>query len=162
MAVIEERKTGDGKTKYRALIRLKGYPPQSATFDRKTDAKNWATQTEAAIREGRHFKTVEAKRHTFGEMIDRYMKYRDSETAHRARQAKGPGELVEGRAGSYTLADVTPAMIAECRDRLLSGKTYRKTNRSPATVVRYLAALSHAYSTAVSEWGWLENNPVRR
>ena len=73
MAVFEERKGAGGKTKYRVLIRLKGHPAQSATFDRKTDAKKWATQTEAAIREGRHFKTIEAKRHTFGDMIDRYI-----------------------------------------------------------------------------------------
>ena len=29
-------------------------------------------------------------------------------------------------------------------------------------MVRYLAALSHAYSTAVNEWGWLESNPVKK
>lgn len=66
MAAIQERKTQDGKAMYRVLVRLKGYPPQSATFDRKTDAKKWAQQTEAAIREGRHFKTREAKKHTVG------------------------------------------------------------------------------------------------
>lgn len=51
-------------------------------------------------------------------------------------------------------------MISECRDELLKGKTYRGTVRSPATVVRYLAALSHAMSIAVKEWGWIEQNPV--
>jgi len=33
---------------------------------------------------------------------------------------------------------------------------------APATVVRYLAVLSHLYTVASSEWEWLENNPVRR
>ena len=41
MAYIEERK-GKNRVKYRALVRVQGYPPQSATFDRKTDAKIWA------------------------------------------------------------------------------------------------------------------------
>ena len=51
MAYIEERKTKDGKTHSRVLIRLKGYPKASATFDRITDAKKWAQKTEVAMRE---------------------------------------------------------------------------------------------------------------
>lgn len=73
MATIQERKSADGKTKYRVIVRLKGYPPQSATFERKTDAKKWAQDTESAIRDGRHFKTVEAKKHTLQEMVGRYI-----------------------------------------------------------------------------------------
>lgn len=34
MAVIEERKTKDGQTRYRVKIRLKGYPPQTETHHR--------------------------------------------------------------------------------------------------------------------------------
>jgi hypothetical protein len=48
MAYIQERTTEDGKTHFRVQIRLKGYPITSATFERKTDAKQWAQQTEAA------------------------------------------------------------------------------------------------------------------
>jgi hypothetical protein len=69
MAVIEARGRG-----YRARVRIKGFPPQSAAFERLTDARRWAQQTEAAIREGRHFKTNEAKKHTLGELIDRYIR----------------------------------------------------------------------------------------
>jgi len=66
------------------------------------------------------------------------------------------------RLGSYTLADVTPALIVKCRDELADGTTYRNTQRSPTTVVRYLSALSHCYSIAVTEWGWLEESPMRK
>lgn len=55
MANIQERKSKDGKTTYRAQIRLKGYPSQTATFSRKTDARKWVQQVESAIREGRHY-----------------------------------------------------------------------------------------------------------
>ena len=68
MAYIQERKGRDGKPCYRVQVRLKGYPVQTATFERKTDAKLWTQQTENAIREGRHFKTTEAKKHTLGEI----------------------------------------------------------------------------------------------
>lgn len=73
MATIQERKTDDGKTHFRVQVRLKGYPTTTATFERKTDAKLWAQQTESAMREGRHFKTAEAKKHTLAKLIDRYI-----------------------------------------------------------------------------------------
>jgi integrase len=38
----------------------------------------------------------------------------------------------------------------------------RKVVRSPSTVVRYLAVLSHAFTMAVKEWCWMDDNPMRR
>ncbi len=73
MATVETRTNAQGETTYRVKIRLKGKPVQSATFRRLTDAKKWATRTEAAIMENRHFTKVEAKRHTFAELADRYI-----------------------------------------------------------------------------------------
>ncbi|PLY05543.1 MAG: integrase [Desulfuromonas sp.] len=163
MATIQERKALDGKTKYRVIVRLKGYPPQSATFDRKTDAKKWAQDTESAIREGRHFKTVEAKKHTLAEMIDRYV---ENVLPLKLKAAKwGQDSQLEwwkGELGYRLLSDVTPALIAECRDKLLSQETCRGKKRSPSTVVRYMAAISHVYTVAVNEWGWVEYNPVSK
>jgi len=49
MATIEKRLGKDGKYNYRVKIRLRGFPPQEATFKRLTDAKTWTQQTEAAI-----------------------------------------------------------------------------------------------------------------
>jgi hypothetical protein len=74
MASIEKRMTDTGTNSYRVKVRLKGYPPQTATFDRLTDAKKWAASTESAIREGRHFKTAEAKKHTLADLVERYIK----------------------------------------------------------------------------------------
>ena len=72
MAAIEQRKTKDGKISYRVKIRIKGRPAQTATFERKTDAKRWVQDTESKIREGKYFHTAEARRHTVAEMIGRY------------------------------------------------------------------------------------------
>ncbi len=162
MASIEKRTNQDGKTSYRVKIRLKGYLTQTATFDRLTDAKKWAQHTEAAIREGRHFKTAEAKRHTFTEMVNRYIK--DVLPTKPKQQTKQTQQLEWWKAqlGHYTLADVTPALIVQYRDELANGETYRGTKRSPATVVRYMAALSHAFTIAVNEWQWLEDSPMRK
>ena len=77
MATIQERKTNEGETSYRVMVRLKGFPVQTATFARKTDAKKWASQIESAIREGRHFKTSEAKRHTLNDLVQRYLRQKN-------------------------------------------------------------------------------------
>src|SRR5262249_10456112 len=59
--------------------------------------------------------------------------------------------------GHCILADITPALIAEYRDKLAQGTA---THRSPGTINRYLAALSHAFTVGVKEWQWCENNLV--
>jgi integrase len=135
-------------------VRLKGYPAQSATFDRLTDAKRWAQQTEAAIREGRYFKTTEAKRHTLGELIDRYMRDMLARNPKAADDRKHHLQWWKDALGAYSLVDISPALLGECRDRLLS------EGRATATVAEYWAVLSHAFSVAVGEWGWLEVSPV--
>ena len=162
MAYLQLRKSKDGRTSYRVQVRLKGQPIQSATFERKTDARRWAHQTEAAIREGRHFKTSESKRHTVGDLIDRYVTtvLPRKERSHQHQLS----QLLWWRSeiGAHTLADLSPALIAQCRDKLAAGLVRGGTRRGPATVNRYLAALSHALSIAVREWGWLENSAARK
>ena len=71
-------------------------------------------------------------------------------------------EWWRGKLGVYVLADITPALIVQCRDELLTGQTIRNKQRSPATVVRYLAALSHAFTIAVNEWQWIDDSPMRK
>ena len=123
MATIRERQAKDGRTHYAARIRIKGHPQQSATFKRKTGARRWVQQTEAAIRERRNFKTSEAKRRTIGEMIDRYARDVLPTKPRSAPFQKYQLEWWRERIGVYSIADITPEVIAECRDELLAGKT---------------------------------------
>lgn len=162
MAVIQERISSDGKKKYRALVRLKGYPPQSATFDRKTDAKKWAQDTESAIRDGRHFKTAEAKKHTAAEMIERYSSQVLLNNPKKRKNQQNHLRWWKERIGHYTLSDISSAMISQCRDELLDGEIAGGKKRSPATVARYMTTMSYVMNIALKEWEWLENNPFSR
>jgi len=58
--------------------------------------------------------------------------------------------------GNILIDEVTPGSIARARDELI------RESLAPATVVRYLAALSHLYTVASNEWEWLDHHPVRR
>lgn len=162
MANIEKRTGKDGNVTFRVKIRLKGFPSQSASFERLTDARKWVQQTEAAIREGRHFKTTEAKRHTLAEAIDRYIENILPSKPKSQRLQSKQLEWWKSQLGDYSLSEITPALIGQHRDALAKGKTQRETLRTPATVNRYLAALSHLFTIAYKEWGWIEENPLRR
>jgi len=163
MASIEKRTTNDGKLSYRVKIRLKGYQAQTATFARITDAKKWAVSTESAIREGRHAKTSEAKKHTLTELIDRYIReVLPSKTPKLRNNQTTQLNWFKSEIGAYTLADISRPMLVQCRDKLLTEIGRHGKVRTPASVVRYMAALSHAFNVAVTEWEWLDDSPLRK
>lgn len=65
MAVIEKR-----GAKWRALVRVKGHPTASRTFNGKRSAEDWARATEDALRSGKGLK----EEMTLAQLIDRYSK----------------------------------------------------------------------------------------
>ena len=72
MAVIEPRPSQSGANSWRVKIRIKGNPQVSATFQRRTDAKQWAAKTESDILEGRYFQHAVSKRLTLSKVITLY------------------------------------------------------------------------------------------
>jgi integrase len=156
MASIVKRINQDGKGVYFVRIRRKGSPTQIATFPRLADAKRWAQITETAILEGRHFPTTAAKRHTVRDLLERY---RTDVLPHK-RASTVYNQVYhlrwwEAQLGQYALAEITPALIVEYRDKLAR-------TRENSTVRRYLAVLSHAFTVAVQEWEWLTENPFHK
>ena len=161
MASIQERKK-NGKPSYTAKIRLKGHQPVFQTFTRKTDAVRWANQTEAAIIEGRFFKTAESQKHTLSDLIDRYIRDVLPRKAKVYVEYASQLKWWEEQIGDVRLSDLSTALISEKRDLLSRTITNRKKQMSPARVNRYMAALSTALNTSIREWEWLEDNPMRK
>lgn len=162
MAAIEKRISDTGITTFRVKVRVKGVPTQSATFQRLTDAKDWAKITEGAIKDRRYFKNTEAKKRTLGNLIDRYI---DDVLPQKPKsEAKQKSQLLwwKAKLGAYYLIDLTPSLIAEQRDKLAKEKSRLGQKYSPATINRYLAALSHAFTVAVNDWAWLDDSPSLR
>jgi integrase len=92
-------------------------------------------------------------------MVDRYMAEvlphkRASTIPNQARHLRWWRQQI----GYALLEGVSPAMVAMYRDALVK-------RFSGSTANRYLAALSHAFTMAIKEWGWATDNPclkVRR
>lgn len=160
MAAIRERKDQNGKVSYQAQVRIQGYPPQSKTFLRKTDAKQWAIQTETEIRTGMTIRKSTASKHTVREMLERY---RDNVLIDKANGGKDHKTHITwwiDELGHYALSEVTTDLVTRSMDKLKKSKTRLGKSPAPATVLRYLMALSHAFNVARKQWNWCESSPV--
>ena len=162
MGAIREYKRDDGTVTFHAEVRLKGYPPQRASFRTKSLAKKWVQDTESSIRDGRHFRTAEAKKHTVKDLIEKFISQWLSQYPHRVVRQTAYLAWWKERLGHLLLADLTPTVLAEARDTLLAEKTPRQTIRNPSTVNRYIAAFSRALTIAMKEWGWIDDTPMRK
>lgn len=154
MATIETRKTGSGNVHHHVKIRIRGHAPVTATFDRLTDAKRWASKTEADIRAGRH---LGDQRVTLKEAFTRYENevYPDRAVAT-VQNHKTAAKFWIALLGDRSLSKITAHDIAAGRDKLLA------EGMAPGTVVGYLRNLSAVFAVAVKEWGIVEVNPCSR
>jgi hypothetical protein len=73
MASYRTKHRADGTAVTHVQIRKRGFPPLTATFARKSDARAWVQQVENRMRERRFFPGFEAQQHTAAEMIDRFV-----------------------------------------------------------------------------------------
>lgn len=182
MAVIRERKSASGVKSYHVQVRIRGFPPQTQTFKSKTLAKDWAALTESDLKAGRLLPRVIAERHTVSDLLARYRKeVLPLKKAKFIRDQTVHLDWWEAKLGRYSLAQLNSNVIGQARIALSTepigtksvkvqtkdakGNTVTKTIqenrvRAPATVVRYMGALSHALNTAVNEWGWIDKSPM--
>jgi integrase len=154
MASIQKRPSRHG-TRYRVQVRVRGHA-QSATFPSLAQARRWAVRTEHALYEQHHFPPAEAARRTLAELLERYgAEVLPGKRPHtQATQAHHLAWWTQ-QLGHLRLDQLTPERLAAARERLRPG-------HQAGTVNQYLATLSHALTTAVVEWGWLEASPLRR
>lgn len=166
MAVIVKTPSGTWK----ALIRKRGFPTASKTFRMKRDAEDWARRTEDEMVRGVYIQRASAERLTIADALKRYLE----EVSPTKRPASASCDLRHSKPlikglGKYSLAALTPEIIAKYRDERLAGLDRKDAKgnpdpkpRSPNTVRLDLALLGHMFNTAIREWGiGLPSNPVQ-
>lgn len=145
MATFQKRGTS-----WRAIVRKLGVV-QSETFPTKTVAQAWAAQTEADIIAG---KRGDIPNKTFGQLLE---KYRDevspSKKGERWERLR-INLILRDEIAKVKLADLRQPDFAAWRDR-------RLVEVSPASVRREWVLLSSACSTALKEWHWLKDHPMK-
>ena len=162
MATIEKRTNKKNEITYRAKVRMKGYKSESATFPRKTDALKWIQDTESAMRDGRYFKTAEAKKHTLDGLITHYLNWRIKENPTRYKDVKPKLEWWSSKLGYLTLADISKSKILDALDDLGNDPMNNGEVRKTSTLNRYAADLSHVFTKAINDWDMMEDSPMRK
>ena len=141
---------------WKAMIRKRGWPTTIKTFRTKRDAQDWARRTEDDMVRGVHIDRAGSDRILLTHALDRYL--REVSSTKRATTAYAEGhkaKALKESLGAYSLAAITPDLVAKYRDeRLAIGK-------SNNTVRLELALLSHLFTIAIKDWRvGLFYNPV--
>lgn len=141
---------------WKAVIRKRGWPAAIKTFRTKRDAADWARRTEDEMVRGVYIDRAGADRILLKHALDRYLR----EVSSTKRKSTAYAESQKAKAlkvkfADYSLAAITPDLVAEYRDeRLEAGK-------SASTVRLELSLLSHLFTIAIKEWRiGLFYNPV--
>lgn len=154
---------------WKALIRKHGWPFTTKTFRTKRDAQDWSRRIEDEMVRGVYIERSMSERMTFDMAIDRYLA--DVSTAKKLstqRSEKPRAEPLRAFFGKYSMAAITPDLVARYRDQRLATPSKRvhrvigkASNLSRNTVRLELALLSHVFVTAIKEWRLgLTHNPV--
>jgi hypothetical protein len=113
---------------WKAMIRRSGWPPVIKTFRIKRDAEDWARRTEDEIVRGAYIERATADRMTIKDALARYLT--EVTPAKRPKTKiceRGFAKPLLEHLGKYSLAAVTPTVIANYRDIRLAGE-HRRDN----------------------------------
>ena len=124
---------------WRGVVRIKGHPSVGKTFKLKTEAQNWAINTETDIRNGTYrFGIENSSKSTIGELIDRYIEegvkglHKSEKTSIRILT------FFKKYIGSYSLRYVTTDLLLMERKKLfIKVKTPEGKEKKPNTINRY-------------------------
>ena len=142
---------------WKALVRKRGYPAAIKTFRVKRDAEDWSRGVEDEMVRGIYIRRSNAERMTVAVALDRYKReVTPTKKATTQDREKGRYDTLRVFFGPYSLAAVTPDLVAKFRDKRLQAGLASNTVRLD------LALLGHLYAVAIREWGiGLTYNPVR-
>ncbi len=102
---------------WKAIIRKVGWPTTSKTFRTKRDADDWARRTEDEMVRGVYIQRSPSERLTFAEAIGRYLKEVSvTKSPFTQRGETSKAKQLSKTFGKYSLAAITPDIIAKYRD----------------------------------------------
>lgn len=159
---IRKYQKKDGTFSYHVEIRRKNAKPIRKTCKTLTEAKNCLRSTESAILEGRYVSDNQARKFTLSDLIEKYSTLHLSKFPQRLRDQSSHLKWWKENYGNKTLMEITPALLSEAKEKLLSEVTPRKKMRTNSTVNRYFSSLGRAFTLAVQEWQFIYENPFRR
>lgn len=138
--------------RWQVRIVRKGYPAEVKTFDSRLAATQWARSIETDLDRGNHVSQRSGNDALFRDLLERYLQTVTPGKRGAADERVRILAIERHRIAGYSMANLTPTVIAEFRDGRLG-------TVSPATVIRDLALISSVINHARREWQVQINNP---
>jgi integrase len=159
---IRKYEKQDGTVTYHAEVRRKNAKPIRGKFLTLTAAKNWVRKTESTLLDGQHVPDNKARKYTLSDLIEQYIRLHLSKFPSRLKDQTWHLNWWREHYGCKHLIQITPALLVEAKEKLLSEITHQNKRRTFSTVNRYFSTLGRAFTLAVQEWQWVHENPFRR
>lgn len=121
----------------------------SATFDTKAEAREWADKREVEIKSGRDAGSNER---TVADIFNKYAREISIQKRGRKWEEVRLAKFCRDPLSAVRLDALTKYHIIDWRDR---------QTISAGSIRREMSLINHAFELAVSEWGWLLYNPVK-
>jgi integrase len=159
MATVVKNSSGNWK----ALIRKKGWPTTSKTFNTKRDATDWSRRIEDEMVRGVYINRASSERLTIEAALTRYLKeISPSKAKSTATREKSLSKPIIEALGGYSMAALTSEVLATYRDNRLNSNNHYGSPISANQVRLELALISHMYTVAIQEWGiGIPYNPIQ-
>lgn len=141
MATIRKR----GEMQWQAIIKRRGHPLVSKTWNTRKEAEVWARQIESEMDRGVFVSRAEVERTTLRDLIERYRV--EVLPSKRGKHFAPSLNVLDDRLGKYSLAALSPKLVAGFRD------ARTKEGLSASTVKKEINLLSKLIDLAGKEWG---------
>jgi integrase len=152
MATIRKR----GPYQWQAIIRKKGYPQQTRTFEEKKEAQAWAATIESQMMRGAWLDHGDADKTTMDECLDRYAIEATPKKKGAKQETHRINVLKRSMLAPCYMANIRSKDVAEYRDARL------KEGLAANTIRNELNLLSAVFETCRKEWGMEAlRNPVK-
>lgn len=171
MATFIEVK-GKKQTKYKAIIRIKGYRTKCKAFSKISDAKKWAKNIEAQMEAG-EYKDSRLKSVTGNISIDTIKDlidyFKENEATDRYSYSEKYSVMYDwwsNKIGHLRYSELNQSILSECKlllgeeeiEKPLKGNKYR----SNSTINKYLYAFSAVINYGIEEFALWEYNPMHK
>ena len=151
MATIRKR----GDYQWQAIVRRKGWPLQSKTFNYQADAERWARQVESEMDRGDFRPKDASSTLTLKEALERYAKEVTPRKKGAQRELSRIKRWQSRPIAKVALGNISRADIASFRDH------ERARGMAENTIRIDMLLISSLFETARREWGLSVHNPVR-
>lgn len=170
MATIRKYIKKNGKTVYRAEVRIKGYKPVRKTFDKISTANLWVQKTESRMREGVYKENTDI-------IIDNKPLVYMSELINFFKTNVAPSRYSYAekynvmynwwidKIGDFKIREFSALNLTQCKHLLANEiiiKKGKETKRGNNTINKYLMCISAVLTYAVKEFEIIDINPVTK